>query len=109
MAIIYQGDQYALPIKIKQGDTVISDEMVEKLRIGVDQFVDKYPDGGITYDNGYWLFPLTEEMTYQLLGGEGEIQAQVLFPNDVIISSVVYNGSIGQSLLRGVWTQDDTE
>lgn len=109
VAIIYQGDQYLLPIKIKQGDTVISDEMVEKVRIGIGPFKDLYPDGGITYADGYWLFPLTETMTYDLLAGENKLQAQVNFPGNVVISSVVYEGEIGQSLLRGVWTQDDTE
>ncbi len=109
MAIIYQGDQNLLPIKIKKGDTVISADMVDKVRIGVGQFTDKYPDGDIAYDNGYWLFPLTEEKTYQLLAGKSKIQAQVNFPGNVIISSVVYDGNIGQSLLKGVWTQDDTE
>ena len=103
MSVIYQGDQYYLPIKITQNGVVIGEDSVSKVRIGVANFVNKYPDGDLLFSGDYWLFPLTEEMTYTLRAGITEVQAQVVFPDDKIISSMVVNADIGESLLKGAW------
>lgn len=62
---IVQGDQYALPFHISLGNEEVTPEIAAGIRIQVEDVLQEWPDGGITYDDQrhVWLFPVTEEQT----------------------------------------------
>lgn len=106
-ATIRQGDQYMLPLVLWQGDTLIEGQDVEAMRVAIGDYTAYYPNGDLTYspDDGAWLFPLTEEMTYAMQG-EVSIQAQATFANGsdtVCISTQNVRVKIGDSTLQGEW------
>lgn len=106
--LIRQGDQYALPIILWQGETLIEDSDVEAMRIAVGPFTAYYP-GALSYSSqlGAWLFPLTEEMTYAL-SGKIRVQAQAQFLQNgetVCISSDNVTIDVDESELKGAWIE----
>ena len=62
-----QGDAYSLPIVLRQGELLITPEMVLRLEITIGTLTRTYP-GVVRYDeeNGQWLFPLTQEQTFAI-------------------------------------------
>lgn len=65
-----QGDAYSLPIVLRQGELLITPEMVLRLEITIGTLTRTYP-GVVRYDeeNGQWLFPLTQEQTFAFKAG----------------------------------------
>ena len=107
LTVIQQGDAYSVPIVINNGDLQVTDENTAKVRINLCGFTAQYPDGGLVYDEGYWYFPLTEEMTYKMRGGEHDLQVQIS-PNGInVYSSKIYKVEVGESVFKGVWLQSE--
>lgn len=103
LTTIQQGDAYYLPIVIAgENGTPLTDEDVSGVRIGIGEFSATYP-GTVEYDNGQWMFPLTQEMTYALTSGMVDFQVQVKMGNDVVYGSRVKKVTVDKSLLIGVW------
>ena len=76
-----QGDAYSLPIVLRQGELLITPEMVLRLEITIGTLTRTYP-GVVRYDeeNGQWLFPLTQEQTFAFKAGRTPpVQARIKF------------------------------
>ena len=101
MAII-KGDEYKIPIVIKEGDTVITEELVNGVRVGLGTVVSTYPDGTLTYKDGLWYFPLTQEISYRLQAGSVPFQVQIKV-GDQIFGSPEQQISIQDCIIKGVW------
>ena len=94
---IQQGDQYYLPVRIKKGDTYITNENCDDARVKLGSFLATFSDGTLAYgmiDNPEydsvtnntvpeqiwaWLFPITQERSLALNGGE--VKMQVAYKN----------------------------
>ena len=106
-AHIQQGDQYTLPLVLLQGTTLIDSSDVVALRAIVGGYSAYYPNSTLTYDaqNGQWLFPLTQEMTYAM-SGDVEVQAQATFTDGtqtVCIGTAPIKIKVKHSPLEGAW------
>lgn len=78
-----QGDQYALPFALEMLDgTLITDKMVKTVVLNLGSLSRQYP-GDVTYENGKWLFSLTQQQTFAMKGLI-EPQARVEFENEQI-------------------------
>lgn len=69
LTVIYQGDQYYLPIKLvsKKGN-VITPENIDGLMIKIGNITKQISDGGLEFSGENWLFPLKQEETIAWIG-----------------------------------------
>lgn len=87
--VIYQGDQYELPITVKRGDSIITPQDVDDLVIAVNDVAKSYSNNEIRFYDGKWLFPLSKEDTLAFVS---DVKYQVeLHKNGVIVHSKQYN------------------
>lgn len=96
------GDAYLIPVVIKQGDTVITDEIADGVKIAFKNSVCSYPNGGLTCEDGVWYFPLTQKLSNQFTAGKCDFQVQVKIGEDVI-SSKIKQVEIWDSIIKGEW------
>lgn len=81
--IIKQGDSYAVPIYIElDGQTVTEDTLyaVEAVEVCLESQCKEYRkdgEGEITFEDGAFLFPLTQEETLALTEGPGHFDIRV--------------------------------
>lgn len=101
MAIV-QGDEYLIPVMLRQGDTTITDEIADGVRIAIGTAVCTWPDGTLTYDNGLWYFPLTQKISYDLPEGKAKFQVQVKI-NGKIIGTKIKMVEVDGSIIKGEW------
>ena len=60
-----QGDSYHIPITIKRSDgSLVSDKDVLDVEVVLGNLTKKASSGQLHYEEGQWLFPLTQEETF---------------------------------------------
>ncbi len=99
---IRQGDQYLIPVVIQQGTKQITPDDCAGVRIGLDNVTAYYP-GTLTYGDGAWYFPLTQEQSNAMASGTVQFQVQVKFEGGDVVSSPTTNVEISESILKGEW------
>lgn len=99
---IQQGDQYALAIEIKQGVTVITPDNADDVKIKLGCVTKKYSDGELTFLDGKWYFPMTQELTLSMCPNRVNIQAQIK-QGDNIYGSDTESVEIDLSIIGEVW------
>lgn len=64
---IMQGDAYEVAITLKDdNDTTITSADVADVEITLGNLSKTYTDGAISYDDGEWLFPLSQDESFAL-------------------------------------------
>lgn len=64
MLSMVQGDAYDIHLTLlRDDDTPIVDTDVAKVNITFGGTTKSYPDGAVTYDDGEWLYPVTQAQT----------------------------------------------
>lgn len=101
--IFRKGDAYAIPFLVKSGDTVIAPANVSGVRIGFANLTASYPDGTLSFDGQYWLFPVAQNQSYGIPAGESEYQAQVQLATGETLSSPRQKIHIDSSMFRQPW------
>lgn len=99
-----QGDAYSLPIVLRQGDVLITPEMVLALEITVGNLTRTYP-GVLDYDSdgGQWLFPLTQEQTFAFKAGNTPpVQARIKFNDESVVGATGKTIYVSASRSKGV-------
>ena len=104
---IQQGDQFYLPIVIKQDGVVITTENADDVKIKVGSVLKKYSEGQLTYgqydtDKYAWLYPLTQEQTLSWNGATVSIQAQIKQGTNVF-GSDTESVPIDYSIIQEEW------
>ena len=82
-AVIRQGDQYLIPVILKLNEEILTPDMADGVKISFDKAVCSYPNGGLTYSDGYWLYPLTQKLSLSMEEGYVDFQAQIKIGSDV--------------------------
>lgn len=98
-----KGDAYAIPFLVKSGDTVIAPANVSGVRIGFANLTASYPDGTLSFDGQYWLFPVAQNQSYGIPAGESEYQVQVQLATGETLSSPRQKIHIDSSMFRQPW------
>nr|DAJ64002.1 MAG TPA: hypothetical protein [Caudoviricetes sp.] len=98
-----QGDAYAVPFVIRQGETKVTPDMVETVELTIGMLSRLYP-GEVTYDQkkGQWLFPLTQEQTMDFAEGSIPTQVRVKFMDGRVIGAKGGAIQVAQSASKGV-------
>lgn len=109
MSKIMQGDKYALPISIRQGDVAITNANADGLRIHVGDLEHRFPDGELIYSSSdsAWMFPLTQEETLNM-GGSESVQAEIIVGENIFRSDVS-RVDVGRSIIMTPWEVADGE
>ena len=98
-----RGDEYLIPILIKdKNNTVITPDNATGVKVGIGSAVSSYPDGDLTYADGLWYFPLTQEISYRIPEGDADFQVKVKFA-DKIVNSKQTKVDVEGTIFKGVW------
>ena len=102
---LHQGDQYVIPVEIKNATAVITPDDVDDVRIQIGDELRQYSDGGLTFDaeNKKWLFRITEEKT-RTFNCSVNMQVGILVGTDIVYSSV-QKIKVEHSIIRKDWVE----
>lgn len=79
MLSMMQGDAYDIHLTlVKDDNTPITDADVTKVNITFGGTVKSYPDGAVSYDDGEWLYPVTQAQTIGM-GEVAEVSVRVKY------------------------------
>lgn len=102
MASITQGDEYLVPVLIRQGETVITDQIATGVKVAIDTAVCQYPNGNLVFSEGLWWFPLTQKISNNLPEGEVDFQVQVKI-GEKIVGTKKKKVTVDGSIIKGEW------
>lgn len=105
MARIIQGEQYAIEVILTDDEeNVITPSSVDDVKIKISSLEKTYSSGQLTFDNGAWLFPLTQRETLDLKVASVSVQAQYRTGSTVISTDLVHL-DVGKSIIRTVFNE----
>lgn len=104
VTIIQQGDEYALPFKIKKDDNVITPSDITDLRIQIADNLKSYLNNEITYntETQEWNYPLTQEETVVLDGATVPLQIGIKQSGNIYYSQTI-SAVVGKSIIKEEW------
>lgn len=79
MFTIIQGDAYDIGIVIRAEDAALSAADIRQMRVALGGTVKTYPGGGITYADGVWRYPMTQEESLALRPGAATLTVRMEF------------------------------
>lgn len=83
---IYQADIYDIPITITLGDEIASPDNVDDVRIAIGEMVRSYRKGELRFEEGEWIFPLSEET--RKMSGIFQGQAEIVMSDNKLHTAV---------------------
>ena len=102
LTVIQQGDQYAIEFIVKAGDSVITPDNCDDMKIMVGGFEKTYSSGELLFSDGTWYFPMTQEMSLSFTKNIASVQAQYKDGTE-IRGTPVYTMGVDISIIREVW------
>lgn len=100
--VLCKGDKYSLKIRVKLGNEVITPESCSDIRIKIGNMVLSYSKQELSFEDEYWLFPLSQEFTLGVDGDFLEAQAQFKI-EDRIYSTPVYKIKFDRTIFEETW------
>ena len=102
---LHQGDQYVIPIEIKNATGVITPDDVDDVRIQIGDERRQYSDGRLTFDaeNKQWLFQKKKKKT-RTFTASVNMQVGILVGTDIVYSSV-QKIKLERSIIRKDWVE----
>ena len=99
-----QGDSYGLMIEIKKEDgTLVTSEDVTNVEISIGHLRKTFADGEIAYSGGHWVFPFSQEETFNFPVSKVKAQVRVVWANGVVegcsLGEIRVNESISKVVL----------
>ena len=103
---IHKGEQYEIPFAIKVGDDDVTPENVSGVRIQIGDLMCEYQKGQLQFDSvgGTWMYPLTEEQSYQMYAGVMPAQVALKYGDDIVMSDII-TVSVRDSIIQKRWTE----
>ena len=95
-----QGDSYNLSVTIENKGQPLDVASVEKVEISLLYLQKSYP-GEIGYEDGKFLFPLTQQETFRL-PKLGQMQVRVKFKSGDVIGSEIKQIDVAHALSKAV-------
>jgi hypothetical protein len=93
--IIYQADKFTIPFTIRFREQIVTPDTVGDVRIAIGDMVRSYKEGTLAYEEGKWLFALSEETTEMT----GIVQGQVEL---IIADTVIHSATFGVKFAKSV-------
>ena len=98
-----QGDSYKLGINIlnNAGNPVTPDD-IRDVEITIGSLRKTYLNAQLTYENGVWLFPLSQQETFRYWPSSVKAQVRVVWANGVVEGKPLYGVRISESISKEV-------
>ena len=98
-----QGDSYRLSIEIinEKGVPVTSDDVAD-VEITIGSLRKKFVDKEVSYKDGKWLFPLTQEDTFKLPASRVKAQVRVVWTSGDVEGASLGEIRIQESISKEV-------
>ena len=103
IAKIIQGEQYAIEIVLTADGTAITPNNSDDVKIRIDGVEKTYSSGELTYEDGRWLFPITQVDSLRMSTKGVKAQAQYKVGSNVF-STEIYDVEIDPSVIRSVFS-----
>lgn len=102
MAMLHQGDAFALPFTVSSGGTELTPNNCAGLSAALGTYTVEYGEGGIQWDsiNEQWLFPITAEMSASFGAGDTPFQARAEFSDGSVLHTDVVSVQVKGSIIR---------
>lgn len=98
-----QGDSYGLAIEIKNAaDMVVTSGDITDVEITIGHLRKTYKDGSVTFKDGMWIFPLTQEETFKFPSMRVKGQVRVMFSNGSVEGASLGFVCVDESLSKEV-------
>ena len=97
---LMQGNTYRLPIKLKMCGRYLSADEVLRVEFTIGEVVKHFPEE-VTYEDGRFILPLSQEETFSL-GGMTRYQVRALFFDGSVKSSQVLVTNVKRSISEEV-------
>lgn len=97
-----QGDCYQIPIVVRKNAVVIEPQMVELLVLKIGGIAKFYPGGGLTYAEGTWQFPLSQEQSLQLPDRPVETGGRMKLLHEDVVGFRGPDVNIRKAIVEGV-------
>lgn len=99
-----QGDSYNLGINIlNNADSPVTPDDVQDVEITIGHLTKTYRREELSFYKGVWMFPLTQEETFQYWPGVVKAEVRVVWANGVIENKPLYGVRVLESNNKGVW------
>lgn len=98
-----QGDSYNLGINIlnNAGQPVTPND-IKDVEITIGNLRKTYLNAQVTYHDGVWMFPLSQEETFRYWPASVKAQVRVVWANGVIEGKPLYGIRINESISKEV-------
>ena len=98
-----QGDSYNEGISIlnNAGNPVTPDD-IKDVEITIGHLCKTYLNAQVIYNDGRWLFPLSQKETFSYRPGPVKGQVRVFWPNGVVEGKPLYGLRISESMSKEV-------
>ena len=99
---IKQGDAYDIAIMLENEDgTAITPENVSVVEIALGSLIKSFPEGDVTFSEGAFLFPLSQEETFPMRGTK-RLEVRVKFLSGDVAGAKLGSIAIDSSISREV-------
>lgn len=98
-----QGDSYSLGINIlnNAGQPVTPDD-IKDVEITIGNLRKTYLNSQVTFRDGVWLFPLTQNETFRYWPDSVKAQVRVVWANGIVEGKPLYGVRIEESISKEV-------
>lgn len=98
-----QGDSgfYGIQILNNAGNPVIPED-VRDIEVTIGHLIKKYSNAELIYTNGWWLFPISQEETFEMKPLQTKSQVRVAWANGVVEGMPLYGVHPYESLSKEV-------
>ena len=98
-----QGDAYCLGIRIENNaGSAVTPYDIRDVEITIGYLRKTYKSGQLTYNNGLWLFPLSQEESFRFLPAALKAQVRVVWANGIAEGKPLYGVRIDESISKEV-------
>lgn len=98
-----QGDAYSIGFTVlnNAGSTVTPDDVID-VEISIGHLVKRYSNGQVTYFDGRWFFPLSQEETFDYWPKAVHSQIRVKWNNGIVEGKPIHGVRINESISKEV-------
>ena len=98
-----QGDSYSLGIRIlNNAGNPVTPEDIKDVEITIGQLRKTYLNAQVTFNEGLWMFPLSQKETFGCWPAAVKAQVRVVWANGVVEGKPIYGVRINESISKEV-------
>lgn len=103
MIAIMEGDQYGICITLyDDNETLITEDLVEEVEVCIGKYIKYYSTGDVTFSEGAWVFPLSQEESFGFVTTSVDCQIRVKFVGGDVIGEAFDRIEIKRSRSRRI-------